>query len=232
MELTLEKQTLEDQVKPAAIIKYANALEVRSEEASLSAQETLVEIARRKKLVKEKLDPIREQTHRAWKSVMELINSFTHPLDSADQIIRRKVTGYQQELDRKAREAAVKDEAKRQEEERKRTDELERQAKAAEAKGKIEKAEAIREAKETYVAPIVFTPPPAPKEKGINFKKVWKGTVVDLKALCLAIGEGKASPNMVSVNQSSINAHAKANKDAWPIPGVVFEESTEMAVRS
>ena len=153
------------------------------------------------------------------------------PFEDAESIIKRKVIAYQSELERKRQEEARKAEAARLEAERKERERLEAQAKKAEEKGKVEKAEALREQAETVVAAPVFMPPPPPQVKGSNFRKVWKGKVIDIKALCQAIGSGHAPINFIELNQAAINAYAKATKNSMPVPGVVFSEETEMSVR-
>lgn len=233
MELTLEKETLEKEVAPSSIVEYANTLQIKTYEDTFAAQETLKEIKRRQKIVNDRLEPIRDNAHKAWKSVCKLISDLLDPLNSAEAMIKRKCVAFDEEQKRKREEAARLAEAKRQEEERKEREKAEAQAAKAREQGKIEKAEAFEEKAQTVTVPPKFVPPPAPTAiKGASFRTTWKGEVFDLIALCKAIAEGKASPNMVLVNQSAINLHARANKDSWPIPGVRFSEEKDMSMRA
>lgn len=223
-----QKQILETEVEP--IIARANALMIRTTDESLQAQEDLKEIKRRYKIIHEKFDPPVRAAHTAWKAAKDLYNFFTEPFVKAEEIVKRKVITFQDEVDRKRREEAARIEAKRQQEERERKAELERQAQAAEAKGKKEKAEALREKAEVYVAPPAFIAPEAPQAQGTAFKKTWKGEVTDLRALLGAIFNEKAPLNLILINQSALNAYAKAAKNSMPLPGVRFFEESNMAV--
>lgn len=231
MQLEREQQEVfQKEVQP--IVNYAKALTIKTQDESTAAQEGLKELKRRKSIVDEKFDPPVRAAHAAWKAAKDLYNFFMNPFDEAETIIKKKVVIFESEAQRKRDEEARLAEARRQADERKRREEIERQAKAAEDKGKTEKAEALREKAETFVAPPVFTPPPAPKVQGTAFKKTWVGECVDLKALCQAIAEGKAPINLVSPNQSAINAFAKGVKNTMPVSGLRFEERTDMSVRS
>lgn len=232
MEMTLEKdqkEVFEKEVQP--IVVYANDLTIKNSEDSAGAQSTLKELKRRRAVVHEKFDPAVRAAHQAWKAAKDLYNFFVNPFDEAETLIKRKVVTFESEQERKRQEEARLAEARRLDAERKERERIAEQARKAEEAGKLEKAEALREKAENHVTAPVFAPPAAPKVQGSVFKKVWKGELVDMVALCKAIGEGKASPNMVMVNQTAINGHAKANKDGWPLPGVIFKEETEMGVR-
>lgn len=233
MELTIEKESLEKEVAASAIVQYAESLQIKSYEDTALAQSQLQEIKRRQKIVKDRLEPIRENQHKAWKGVCNLITDLLKPLEAAESMIKKKCIAFDDEQRRKQEEAARRAEAQRQEEERKKQEKLEAQAKKAEEKGQIEKAEALREQKEAVaIAPQFIPPPPPTAIKGSSFRKTWKGEVTDMVALCRAIAEGKASPNLVMANMPAINAHAKANKDTWPLAGVRFFEETDMSVRA
>ena len=231
MDLTLEQKNLmEQEINP--LVGYANTLDIENDQDSFDAQSALKTIKLREKRVGETFDPICDAAHKTWKQSCDTRSSFLNPLKQAETIIKKKIVTFETEAERKRQEQARLAEAKRLEAERKEREKIEAQAKKAEEAGKTEKAEALREKAETVNVAPVFVPPPPPKVAGTSFKKVWKGQVVDVIALCKAIGEGKASPSMVIVSQSSIDAHARANRDSWPIPGVVFKEESQMAMRA
>src|SRR3990167_828274 len=115
-----------------------------------------------------------------------------------------------EEEERRIRQAQIDDENRRQAE--------------------LKKAE-LEERKENVVAPLVFTPPPAPKAEGTAFKKTWKGECVNIMDLLKAIVEGKAPVTLIEINQSAINAAAKTYKNTMTIPGLKFTEITDMSSR-
>jgi len=224
-----QQELMAKEVTP--LVDAANALVIKTQDQSNKAKEDLKEIKVRQKAFDAKFDPSVKAAHKAWKSAKELYNFFIDPFLEAEKIVKRKVVVFDDEQDRIREDKAREAEAKRQAAERKRQEELDRQAAAAEEKGQTERAEALREKKEEYVEPPVPVPPPAPTTKGTHIRKTWKGQVIDMKSLCKAIGEDKASPNMVQANQPAINAHAKANKETWAIPGIRFFEESDLSVR-
>lgn len=225
------RKELENEIQP--IIQKAQALVIKTPEESVSAQEILKEIKVRQKTVIEKIGPLVADAYKAWKGIKDFENSLMKPLESAETVIKRKIIEFQQMLEQKRQEEARKAEAARLEAERKEREKLEAQAQKAEEKGKVEKAEALREQAETVTVAPVFTPPPVSATlKGASFSETWKGEVTDIMALCQAIVDGKASPTMVLVNESAINAHAKANKDKWPIAGVRFFPVKNLSMRA
>lgn len=227
----INKEELEKDIAPT--VDKALALVIKTPEESLAAQELLREIKVRQKRVLEKMHPVVDSAHKAWKAAKDLENSFMTPLNKAEELLKKNITAFKALLDKKRDEDARKAEAERQEKERKEKEKLEVKAQKAEEKGQPEKADAYREQAETVTVAPVFTPPPVTAAvKGASFSETWKGELTDIKALCQAIAEGKASPTMVLVNQSAINAHAKANKDKWPIAGIRFFSVKNLSMRA
>jgi len=225
-----QQEFLDREISPK--VASANALQIKSSQDSLGAQEVLKEIKTVAKRVYEKFHAPVESAHAAWKAAKDLENFFMGPFEEAEAIIKRKVVTFQQEIERVQREEANRIEAKRLQEERVRKEELERQAKAAEAKGNAEKAKALRDNAEAYVAPVTFVPPPTAQASGTAFKKTWKAEVTDLPALLKSISEGRAPLGIVSINEGALNAYAKAVKGTMPVPGLKFFEESGMAVRT
>lgn len=224
-----QQEVFQKEVQP--IVNYANALTIKTQEDSTAAQEGLKELKRRKIMVHEKFDPPVRAAHVTWKLAKDLYNFFVNPFDEAETIIKRKVVTFESEAQRKRDEEARIAEAKRQADERKRREEIERQAKAAEEKGKTEKAEALREKAETFVAAPIFTPPPSPKVQGTSFRSTWKAEVTDIKSLCQSILDGKLPVDAITPNYSVLNKLAGAYKNTSSIPGVKFSEEKTMSVR-
>jgi DNA polymerase III alpha subunit (gram-positive type) len=90
----------------------------------------------------------------------------------------------------------------------------------------VEASEAIKEqaaaiAQEPiYVAPVVV-PKTTPKMAGGPvYREVWAAEIIDIKALCLAVATGKASPECVMGNMPVLNKMAVALKKTMNIPGV------------
>jgi hypothetical protein len=54
---------------------------------------------------------------------------------------------------------------------------------------------------------------------GVAFVKTWSAEVVDLKALCRAIADGKAPENLVAADMKVLGQLARALKSAFNVPG-------------
>ena len=86
----------------------------------------------------------------------------------------------------------------------------EKEAKRAEEKGAVQLAEDIRELA-VEARPVMAS---------MSLQRVQRAKVVDLVALCRAIGEGKASPTLVEPVLSTLQALARVGGE--PPPGVEF----------
>ena len=231
--LTIEQESQEIMVKEVnPIVAEANALVVQEQSESTHAQGILQEIKRRAKIIAERMERPVRAAYEAWKAVKELENGLLKPLAEAESIIKRKVIAFENVQAIKREEEQRRAQAKADEDARKDRERLLAQAQKAEEKGKTEKAEALRQQSEIVHAVPVFTPPAPEKVQGTAFKKVWKGEVTDIKALCLSIAGGTAPLNLLTVNQSAINAFAKGVKNTMPVAGIRFFEETEIAVRA
>jgi hypothetical protein len=120
--------------------------------------------------------------------------------------------------------------------ERRKKEEEQKLAEAAslEAAGAKDEAEQVMaEAEAVSQEPVhVFVPPPPTAKVQVNggsFRVTWSARVVNLKALCLAIGTGKASINLVEPNLPALNKLAIALNENMNIPGVEAVKETGMA---
>lgn len=176
------------------------------------------------------LDPLTT----AQKSVKQLMAAY----DAEQERIRKA----EEERIRKAEEARLAEERRKEQErleaERKaEEDRLLAEAVAAEQRGDKEAAEALATAavetteqykevaatlaQEPIYVPPVVVPKAVPKmQGGPVYREVWAAEVIDIKALCLAVATGKASPECVSGNLVVLNKMAVALKATMNIPGV------------
>lgn len=192
-------------------------------------------------------DPIVEATmetkrkaEKSRKIAVETKESFEAPWMQAKGYIIRQLAGYKERMDRKRaeEEEILRQEAIKQEMERRLKEEAERIAQAAELEkaGAVDEAQAmLEETLEQAKEPVVVNvpPPPTPKTeiKGGHFVTTWHAEVVDLKKLCLAIGQGRASTNFVRPYMSALNDMAVAQRDQMKIDGVIAKSETGMAKR-
>lgn len=175
----------------------------------------------------------------AQKQLEDVRMSMTRPLDEtkrrimsffdgpkakllrAEQGIKRAMIAFQNEQDRKRREAQVRaDEAARKERER-----LEEQARRAQEQGKPEKAEQLQQRAQQAVAPILQVE--TPKVAGVQTRRMWKFEVVN---------EAEVPAEFRSIDLSKIRKVVEALKgDAkiagvriWDEPAIAAGSSTEL----
>ena len=175
--------------------------------------------------VKEFFKPMKEQAHKAHKAVCDRESAMLKPLTNAEKILKDSMGRYYQEQERKRREA---EEAAR----RAAAEEAERklrEAAEAEAAGRQEEAEAamteaiiMDEAKNT-----VFVTRQAPKAAGTSTRKDWAIRSVDQSKVPIAVNGMEIRP----VDQAAVMRLIRASKGTISIPGIVYEEITQMSFR-
>jgi len=177
---------------------------------------------------------------RSIKQIMSTWDTEQERIRQAEQARLAEIARKEEEARRKAELDRIAAEAKAEE------DRLMEAALAAEASGDGESAailaiaavEAEQNAKQeaaaiqaepVYVAPVVLAKT-TPKVQGIVYTTRWSASVTDIKALCLAIGTGRASTEFVIgldrnkdtgvVTSPSLNKQAVSLMQTLAIPGV------------
>jgi hypothetical protein len=154
------------------------------------------------------------------KRIMDFFRKPLDLLDQTDRILGAKWLAYDQAV----REAAAAEQrrinAEAAERERKEKEKLAKQAEKAEASGKAEKAEELRQRAEEYVAPPPAIVAPPPRAEGSGIQTRWEAEVTDIRALCLAVAEGRTPAENILPNQKALNQQAVALKSGLSIPGV------------
>jgi len=162
-----------------------------------------------KERVKELFQPPVDDAKRAYDSARALRDTFLKPIEVAESIARSKGNMWLT-----AETARI---------------EAERVAAAKAHESEIKKAE--RKAVKTG-APVILPPAPVmltPKIEGT--RTTWTAEVYDLRALCKAIGEGKAPIEAVKANTTILDGLARASKAALAIPGVKAISTTSGIMR-
>jgi uncharacterized membrane protein YqiK len=176
------------------------------------------------------LDPL-TNAQKSVKALMSAYDAEQERIRKAEEDRLRKIAEDEEKERRRAEQERLEAERKAEE------DRLLAEAQAAKDRGDnetaelltnaaVETSEAIKEqsaaiAQEPiYVAPIVV-PKTTPKMAGGPvYREVWAAEVTDIKALCLAVATGKASPECVTGNMVALNRMAVALKGTMNIPGV------------
>lgn len=245
--------------KALTIVDQANAVNVVTAADYTKAGELWSQIGDMIKEVKDTFDPICDAAHKAHTAATQKRSKYLDPLQAAYKSVKMLMADWDAEQTRlrKAEEARLLAIQKAEEEKARQIeiDRLKAEAKAeedrlmeaalaAELAGDKQAAEVLTAAAVTITeevkqesaailaAPVqatVVLPKMTPKVTGIVYTTRWSASVTDIKALCLAIGTGRASTEFVIgldrdkdgiVTSPALNRQATSLKDTMCIPGV------------
>jgi len=187
----------------------------------------LINIADLERQIIDHHKPIKDAAYAAHKAACAAEKRLLDPLALAKSTVKRSIAGWEVEQER------IRREAERQAEEAARKAEEEARislAVEAEAAGASEET-----TQEILATPIPMTRPVAvptfQRAEGVSTQQRWKADLVDIKALCRAIADGRASTELVQPNMVALNAMARAMKSTFNVPGVRAVPETSVAVR-
>lgn len=221
----MESAVVEQEIEKGVVTVEADALAVKvvDEQTYLQAGEILTGIKGVEKKIKEYFKPLKEQAHKAWKGICDRENQELDKLKPAAAHLNRQMVAYHEEEERKRKEEErrLKEEARKREEEERLAAAIE-----AEKEGDKEIADAILDEPVHIPAPVMA--PVAPKVAGLAVKTTWKAHVTSFSLLLKAVAEGKAPAMCLEVNQSFLDAQARAGKGTITFPGVEMREEKSM----
>lgn len=170
---------------------------------------------------KKKADDGRALTLRKWEKAEEPLVRARAYLDTQIVDYKRIQDKIREEEEERNRQKAIKEEMERR---KKEEDIRMKQAAALEKAGAQEEAEALIE--ETIQAQeepmqVYVAPPSTPKVElnGMAMVTLWHAEVIDIKSLCLAVGQGKCPTAYVEANMPALNKQAISLKGEMRIPG-------------
>lgn len=212
-------ETNEVETKALTIVDQAKAVVVKDAESYTAAGVMWKTIKDMMKEVSDTFDPIIEQAHKAHKKALEQKAKYYSPLDQASRNVKKLMSDYDEEQRRIAEAEArrLQEIARKAEEERRLQEAI-----LAEEAGEKEEAAAILE-EPVYVPPVQVQKATSKLQGGPVYREVWSARVTDIRALCRAVADGKASPECVMGNMPTLNRMATALKATMQIPGVVAE---------
>lgn len=211
--------------KALTIVDQARAVRVTDVESYTAAGQLWQSIGEMIKEVRDTFDPICTAAFNAHREATARRAKFLDPLTSAQRSVKKLMSDYdaEQERIRKAEEVRLAEIARKEEEERRLQEAIAAEEEAKRKGATTEEAEAEAEAiieQPVYVPPLVV-PKATPKlQGGPVYREVWAAEVIDIKALCRAVADGKASPECVMANMPALNRLAVALKATMNIPGV------------
>ena len=230
------------------LLNAVNTMPVHSEVENNAILEIVARAKKGEKIVKEKLQPLDDSTKKARQDFIALSKGFLLPLEEIRKIGSKKSNTWL-EVEQEKREAKQrkldeeyerKQEAERkrvEEKQRKLDEEYERKQEAerkrvadlkaeAEAEGKVstvvEKVIIKKVAEEKVIHQQIVAQVGAPANASYTNK--WYADDVNVKLLCRAIADGKASVNLVSANMPAFNKMATAMQCDSPYLYVTFKK--------
>lgn len=221
---TVEEKKLEKEV--SLVEKQAGDIVISSDADYQYAGELTKQVKAAQKKVEEYWEPMRASTYAAYKSVTDHKKDMLDPLKNAESILKKKISGYLMEIERKrkAEEEALRKQA--EEEMLKKMAEAEEAAKNGDVEA-VEYAMAEAEVMEQVAATAVVESQ-ATKVSGISQKKDWKITKIDEDKVPVDIAGIVIRP----VDEKAIMNLIKSTKGKVKIPGVTFEETVNISVRA
>jgi hypothetical protein len=168
------KKELETKIS-VSLVK-AGELIVSDQESLSKANEFLLGIKQLRKEIEEVFGPIIEAAYKAHKEALAQKKKFEEPLLKAEQIVKQKIAGYLEEMERIRKQQ--EEERRRLEEEKKRIEE-ETLKRLAEAKEDSEMENAIKVAEEKLAKIPEIDVVEKPHTVGLSMREVWKFEIID-----------------------------------------------------
>lgn len=210
----------------SATLTVAKGFAITSAEEYTKAAPMLAGIKALQKKIDDTFDPHIKRAFEAHRSLVAEKKSHLAPLAEAESHIKRALLGFQQEEERKRRDA----EARAQEAARKEQEKLRAQAEKATARGKTEKAEALTIAAESIVAPVL--PTSIPKIAGLSTRTTYHAKVTNFTDLIRGVAAGATPEVALEPNMTFLNNQARAMKQTLSYPGVEVVEEQGIASKT
>lgn len=220
---TVDEQQLTAQVTDIEF--RAESMLIQNDEDYAAAGEFGIMLKKKAAEVTAFFKPMKDSAYQAHKAVCDREKTMLAPLKNAESIVKRSMSAYHAEQERKRREA---EEAARRAAEAER-ERLLAEAAARDAAGDAAGAEealedaVVMDEATNYTAPAVQKP----KVAGVSTSKDWEIESIDAKLVPLAVAGVQIRP----VDQAAVMRLIRASKGTIEIPGIVYHEVTKMSFR-
>lgn len=177
------------------------------------------------KVVTDFFEPMKTSAYQAHRAVCEREKATLKPLQEAEKILKKTISGYIQEKERQRKEleAQIRKEAEA-EKERKLNEAI-----ALESEGKTAEAEAAMfdaQVTESIAgnATVVMS---TPKTTGVSNSKDWEIEAIDAEKVPVSFAGMMIRP----VDEKAIMRLIKASKGTIQIPGIKYKETIKVSIR-
>lgn len=212
---------------PRDLVERAQSIQVVDLESANRAADLRAEIAGARKQIEQSIEPHKKNAHKTWRALCDEESRQTKPYMTLEMTLSTRITAWQDEEQRRQREAARAELARAEAEAK-----AERERRAADLREQgLSKTAALAEARQDvqttlYERQVAVASAAAPTIKGTSHRKTWVGSVTDLKALCAEIAAGRAPVHLIQIAQAELNRLAAATRGPSPIKGVIFTETS------
>jgi hypothetical protein len=203
------------QASSTEIVEAAKAMTIGSKDEHGQALGLLADLKKSKRGVEALFAESKAAANAAHKAITGLERKLVAPIDDAIGILTPRISGWETEqyhlarrAEEEARAAAIKQEEDRI---------LEDAAAAEKAGDKALAAEIIAQPVE---APMVTVAPDTAKLAGVTGRVTWSAEVTDLMALIRHVAAHPDLLHLLMPSMVSLNAMARAQKEALKLPGV------------
>lgn len=227
-----DKAEIEQQT--SALVEYANALVVDSEVKYTEAAHFSVECARTVKGIKERLDPICEATDKAHKAATKLRGDLLAVPMMARSLVDQKVTAWHHQ---QAELRAAAERKLREEQQKKADEERLALAEKAEAIGDVETRDVLLDklgapSPRPLSAPVDVPKPPKVQGFAVGTSYGSRLKPDGLKELVAAASKNDALLCYLMADMGALNRSARAQREAFAVPGVELVTSGVTRVRA
>jgi len=177
--------------------------------------------------IHDKIDPIVDAAHKTHKRLTSLRAELLAPFERSEKNASNAAYDYEQgarrEADRLAREFAER--SRRHEEERHLQDAI-----AAEAEGNQAEAEAILA--EPIIAPVIHVEPALAEVEGMSARTLYSAECDTPWLLIAHVATHPEFVGLLKPDQTSLNALARAQREAFDFPGCRLVKTQSRAVKA
>ena len=220
------QQEVELKTEVSLVEKQANEIKIVTDDDFAFAGQATRNVKTAQKKVEEFWEPMRASTYAAYKAVTDHKKMMLDPLKNAESILKKKMSAYTMEQERKRKEEEERIRKMAQEE----MERMLAEATKAEEEGDLFTAEfamAQAQVMDTMAATATVEKKQQ-KVDGVSTIKGWTIKSIDLSKLPCEFGGAIIRP----ADEKSIMQLIKSSKGRIQIPGVEFEETVNIAVRA
>lgn len=215
---------LEIQQEVSQVELRAKEIIISTEDEYQNAAELAKEIKNKAGFVTDFFKPMKDSAHQAHKAVCDREKGMLKPLQEAEKGLKKAMTVYLQEQERKRLEIEEKMRKEAEvEKERKLNEAIE-----LEAQGKTEEAEAaVMDAQYTENAVKGTVVMATPKVSGVSNSKDWEIESIDHEKVPVSVIGAEIRP----VDEKAVMRLIRASKGTIQIPGIVYKETLKVSIR-